>query len=79
MRATSVLNASHRFQRGRFQLEQLIDVLLDNHGEVVRVVCDGFGDHLAPDMGWENIAHRSSLTTPTGPLMRVFRQGRESP
>lgn len=73
MLATGIMNAPHRFQRGRTQLERWMDAILENQEKVMRVVCDRFGDDLALIMICDNIAHHAGLMIPTDLFMRVFQ------
>jgi LacI family transcriptional regulator len=73
MLATGIMNAPHRFQRGRTQLGRWMDAILANQEKVMRVVCDRFGNDLALVVICDNIAHHAGLMIPTDLFMRVFQ------
>jgi LacI family transcriptional regulator len=77
MRATSVMDAPHRFRDQQPSIEQMMDTLLQRQEKVMRVVCDRFASELAAIVVADDIAHHAGLLIPTDLFMRVFRHRME--
>lgn len=72
--AAGVIDGSKGFHDDQPVLEQLMDVILENQGKVMRVVCDRFADDLALVLVNDDIADPAGLRIPAEQFVSLFSQ-----
>ncbi len=72
--AIGMTDAMYMFHTNRPLLDKLMDILLDHQAQVMRAVCDRFGNDLALVMVNDDIAYNTGLLIHPRMFMQIFPQ-----